>query len=153
MDLALHKSLEVRLLLDRIKLLPHVFRGHRASAWNPSKVCRDSAPAPVSCSPSASATLCLLLNRGRIPGGRFHGFCRLVFALKTQVIDSCRSILRIGGLMVSWFHGFMVLCDRKLCLLFRNRIRCTCTAGSWQPPSFSIRPPTPQDMIQAPKNI
>ena len=81
--------------------------------------------------------------------------------VNTQVIDSCRSILRIGGLMVitgslvmvSWFSGLMVLCDRRLYLLFTNRKHCTCTAGSWQSPSFFTRPPTPQDMIQAPKNI
>ena len=38
--------------------------------------------------------------------------------------------------MVSWFSGLMVLCDRRLYLLFTNRKHCTCTAGSWQPPSF-----------------
>ena len=55
--------------------------------------------------------------------------------------------------MVSWFPGLMVQCDRRSDLLFTNRIHCPCTAGNWQPPSFFTRPPTPQVMIQAPKNI
>ena len=38
--------------------------------------------------------------------------------------------------MVSWFPGLMVQCDRRSDLLFTNRIHCTCTAGSWQPPSW-----------------
>ena len=38
--------------------------------------------------------------------------------------------------MVSWFPGLLVQYDRRSDLLFTNRIHCSCTAGSWQPPSF-----------------